>query len=75
MMLLLFVTGEFGSAPPGLVALPRRCKLQRLVRERALVQAFSKVLLILIGTKSPTAAVLLPLCLSSPAELLQGKRK
>ncbi|XP_047428061.1 RAD52 motif-containing protein 1 [Mugil cephalus] len=31
------------------VVLQRRCKLQRLVRERALVQAFSAVLLILLG--------------------------
>eukprot|EP00066_Takifugu_rubripes_P029746 XP_011619012.1 PREDICTED: RAD52 motif-containing protein 1 [Takifugu rubripes] len=42
-------TGEFGSAPSGIVELQRRCKLQRLVRERALVQAFSNVLLIRIG--------------------------
>lgn len=70
LMLLLYVTGEFGSAPLGLVALPRRCKLQRLARERALVQAFSKVLLILLGTSSPTTAASLALCLSSAAELL-----
>lgn len=69
-VLLLRVTGEFGSAPPGLVALPRRCKLQRLVRERALVQAFSQVLLILLGTNAAAAAVLLRLCGSSPAALL-----
>ncbi|XP_037544514.1 RAD52 motif-containing protein 1 [Nematolebias whitei] len=31
------------------VLLQRRCKLQRLVREKALVQAFSTVLLILLG--------------------------
>ncbi|KAM6904623.1 RAD52 motif-containing protein 1 [Xenentodon cancila] len=31
------------------VVLQRRCSLQRLVREKALVQAFSKVLLILLG--------------------------
>uniref|UniRef100_UPI0037E95236 RAD52 motif-containing protein 1 n=1 Tax=Semicossyphus pulcher TaxID=241346 RepID=UPI0037E95236 len=31
------------------VLLQRRCKLQRMVRERALVQAFTTVLLILIG--------------------------
>lgn len=70
LMLLVYVTGEFGSAPPGLVALPRRCKLQRLVRERALVQAFSRVLLILIGTAGPTTAALLQLseltCCTSP---------
>lgn len=68
LMFLLYVTGEFGSAPSGLVALLRR-KLQRLVRERALVQAFSKVLLILLGTHGPTTAVLLRLCLNSAAEL------
>lgn len=74
-MFLLYITGEFGSAPLGLVALPRRCKLQRLVRERALVQAFSKVLLILLGTHGPTAAVLLRQCLSSPAGFSAGEDK
>ncbi|XP_041830928.1 RAD52 motif-containing protein 1 [Melanotaenia boesemani] len=35
------------------VVLQRRCKLQRLVREKALVQAFSSVLLVILGSPSP----------------------
>lgn len=39
---------SFACAGPD-VFLQRRCRLQRLVRERALVQAFTSVLLILLG--------------------------
>lgn len=38
------------------VLLQKRCKLQKLVRERALVQAFTTVLLILLGSNTLTTA-------------------